>query len=258
MARSISSKLLATSLATAIALGGTYGFLVHQRVKAVDRKRITIRDTAPDAFRQSKSIKDIVNIKGHRDQGDSRHITVEIPAHLQNEPDEALLARFVKGFFGGIVIGPERLTLQTLGLNLVKFTSAHAPSTGQRLWSTKDLQDNKLPPLHSVLFGVFQVTDKNLAERSGSEPSESYVDFAFGSDETVFAGAHRFAVVRYPRSSQQPADEPTTVQIHSQSIVCNPLYDRPLRPQFMFTFHLAYADLLFRDAIAEVTQWLQG
>lgn len=123
MARSISSKLLATSLVTAIALGGTYGFLVHQRVKAVDRKRITILNTAPDAFRQSRSIKEIVNIKGHRDLGDSRHITVEIPAHLQNEPDEALLARFVKGYFGGIVIGPERLTLQTLGLNLVKFTS---------------------------------------------------------------------------------------------------------------------------------------
>lgn len=106
----------------ALAAGGTYGFMVYNRTRATDSTRIQRFEKIPDAFQQSSTISKIVNAKNHPAKGDSRFITVDVPPQHKDVSDELLLAQFVKGFFGGVVISPERMTLQTLGLNLVYFS----------------------------------------------------------------------------------------------------------------------------------------
>jgi hypothetical protein len=123
--RTLSGKILATSLVAAVTVGGTYGFMVQRRVKLVDRGQITRFETIPESFEKSKSVSEIVNAGNHARVSDSRFIALDIPSQHHNVSDEALLAKFVKGYFGGAVIGPERRTLQTLGRNLVHFTSEY-------------------------------------------------------------------------------------------------------------------------------------
>jgi hypothetical protein len=67
----------------------------------------------------------------------------------------------------------------------------------------------------------------------------------------VFAGVHRFVVVR---TKEEKSEE--TVQIHYESMACNPAQNKPLRPRILLKFHEFYADLLFRDAISEIKQWM--
>lgn len=121
------------------------------------------------------------------------------------------------------------------------------------IWSANDLSDTKLPLLNTVLFGVFQTLDLHLATQQLDGPgrTESYVDFGFGSDSYSFGGVHRFAVVR---SRDDEGKE--TVQVHCQSMSCNPSVDKPLRPWWMFEFHKVYADLLFRDGVSEIKTWM--
>lgn len=55
--------------------------------------------------------------------GDCRSITIEIPPQHQDVSDEVLLAKFVKGFFGGAVLSIERTVLQIMGINMVHLNS---------------------------------------------------------------------------------------------------------------------------------------
>ncbi|EEU39455.1 uncharacterized protein NECHADRAFT_70193 [Fusarium vanettenii 77-13-4] len=227
--RTVSGKILATSLVAAVTVGGTYGFMVQRRVRLVDRGQITRFETIPESFEKSRSVSEIVNAGNHARVSDSRFIALDIPSQHHDVSDEVLLAKFVKGYFGGAVIGPERRTLQTLGRNL-------------------------LPSINTVLFGVFQTLDSHLAKeqvKDGVDRTESYVDFGFGSDKFWFGGVHRFAVVR---SRNEEGEE--TVQVHCQSMSCNPSVNKPLRPSWMFAFHKAYADLLFRDGVSEIKRWM--
>jgi len=114
---------VALSVCAALTSTGIYGFFVHKRIKDVDGKKIAISRSIPESFRHSLAVKDIANPRQYRDKSDSRVITLEIPAHHQNVSDEYLLSLFVKGFFGGLVIGPERLVLRTLRPSWVHFTS---------------------------------------------------------------------------------------------------------------------------------------
>ena len=136
--RTFSSKLVASSVFAALAAGGTYGFLVHRRISATDPKKITIFDTTHDSFQKSLSVSEIVNAKKHHQMEDSRFITLEIPPQHQNITDEVLLARFIKGYFGGLVLTPERILLKTIGLNLTTFTSKPARLTLRYHWCRAD------------------------------------------------------------------------------------------------------------------------
>ncbi|KAM0430926.1 hypothetical protein ACHAPT_005560 [Fusarium lateritium] len=252
--RTVSGKILATSLVAAVTAGGTYGFMVQRRVRLTDRKQITRFETIPESFEKSRSVSEIVNPGNHARVSDSRFVALDIPSQHRGVSDEVLLAKFVKGYFGGAVIGPERRTLQTFGLDLVYFTRA-APVARTDIWSTKDLSDTTLPSVNTVLFGVFQTLDLHLTAqdqlKDGPSRTESYVDFGFGSDRFRFGGVHRFAVVRLRDEREQE-----TVQIHCQSMSCNPSVNKPLRPWWMFEFHKAYADLLFRDGVSEIKRWM--
>ncbi|KAJ4321741.1 hypothetical protein N0V84_005174 [Fusarium piperis] len=250
--RTVSGKIFATSLVAVVTMGGTYGFMVQRRVRLVDRGQITRFETIPESFAKSKSVSEIVNAGNHARVSDSRFIALDIPSQHHDVSDEVLLAKFVKGYFGGAVIGPERRTLQTFGLNLVHFTKA-APVARTDIWSRNDLSDTKLPSLNTVLYGVFQTLDLHLTQqlKDGPGRTESYVDFGFGSDKFMFGGVHRFAIVR---SKDEEGEE--TVQVHCQSMSCNPSVNKPLRPWWMFEFHKAYADLLFRDGVSEIKRWM--
>lgn len=118
-------KILTTSFVAAVTAGGIYSFTVSQRVSLVDKNLITRSTHIPENFRSSRSAGEIVNARKHVYHSDWRWITLDIPAEHHDIPDEILLAKFVKGFFGGAVIRPERWALQVAGLDLVRFSSKY-------------------------------------------------------------------------------------------------------------------------------------
>ncbi|KAG4288138.1 hypothetical protein FPRO06_05790 [Fusarium proliferatum] len=232
-----------------VTAGGVYGYSIQKRVSKVDRSLITRFKTVPEKFQKSRSVSEVVNAKQHIFDSDSRYITLDIPPQHRDVSDEVLLAKFVKGYFGGSVIRPERVALSTLGMTLVNFSkSGPAP---RKLWSCTELPEVSLPPVNTILYGVFQVLETEIGAKVAPNRTESHIDFGFGSDSDVFAGVHRFVVVR---TKQEMSEE--KVQIHYESMACNPMQNKPLRPRILFKFHEFYADLLFRDAISEIKQWM--
>lgn len=119
----LTRKILATSLVAVVTAGGVYGYSIQKRVSKVDRNLITRFNTVPEKFQKSRSVSEIVNAKQHIYDSDSRYITLDIPPQHRDVSDEVLLAKFVKGYFGGAVIRPERVALSTLGMTLVNFSS---------------------------------------------------------------------------------------------------------------------------------------
>ncbi|KAF5643666.1 uncharacterized protein FTJAE_3083 [Fusarium tjaetaba] len=243
----LTRKILATSLVAVVTAGGVYGYSIQKSVSRVDRNLITRFKTVPEKFQKSRSVSEVVNEKQHMYDSDSRYITLDVPPEHRDVSDEVLLAKFVKGYFGGAVIRPERVALSTLGMTLVNF-SRPAP---RKLWSCTELPDVSLPAVNTILYGVFQVLETEIGIKVAPNRTESHIDFGFGSDTDVFAGVHRFVVVR---TKEEKSEE--TVQIHYESMTCNPVQNKPLRPRFLFKFHEFYADLLFRDAISEIKQWM--
>ncbi|RGP62370.1 hypothetical protein FSPOR_9416 [Fusarium sporotrichioides] len=255
--RSLSQKILATSFVAAVTAGGIYSFTVSRRVSPVDKNLITRSQDIPESFISSKSAGEILNAKKHVYHSDWRFITLDIPAEHENVSDQVLLAKFVKGFFGGAVLRPERLILQTVGLDLVNLETEEAPAPRRVLWSLQDIPETNLLPINSVLFGVFQILDSHITDsentKSLTKQTESYVDFGFGSDSTGFAGVHRFTVLRSPADGKSKKQK---VQIHFQHMTCNPTVNKPLSPEFMLGFHEMYADYLFRDGVSEIKRWM--
>ncbi|KAG8676813.1 hypothetical protein FPOAC2_02928 [Fusarium poae] len=254
--RSLSQKILVTSLAAAVTAGGVYSFTVSKRVSLVDKNLITRSQDIPESFIASKSAGEMLNAKKHVYHSDWRFITLDIPAGYETVSDQVLLAKFVKGFFAGAVFRPERVALQTVGIDLVHF-SKEAPLPRRSLWSLQDIPETTLIPINSVLFGAFQVLDSRIADleitKNSTKQTESYVDFGFGNDSTSFAGVHRFTVVRPQADGNIKGKK---VQIHFQHMTCNPTINKHLGPQWLMGFHEIYADYLFRDGVAEIKRWM--
>jgi hypothetical protein len=150
--RTLSQKILATSVVAIVTTAGVYGFTVRKRVSIVDKNLITRSNTIPSTFEKSKSVSEIVNFRKHVHHSDWRFITLDIPAQHHDVPDEVLLAKFVKGFFGGAVLRPERLTLQMLGIKLVHFASTY---------TTASISDQKLTPDRSRPNHSFMVIERH-------------------------------------------------------------------------------------------------
>lgn len=111
-----------------------------------------------------------------------------------------------------------------------------------------------------MFFGAFQVVDKKVRERSLSSSLESvngrqsYIDFAYGSNESSFAGVHRFSLQREESEGGSEESESERLRVTMSCLVCNPLEDRKPAPGWAWTFHRAYAMLLFREGVAEVVK----
>lgn len=80
------------------------------------------------------------------------------------------------------------------------------------------------------------------------DPTESTVDFIYGSNTSIFSGVHRFSVSRSP-------DRPGAVRISLQSAVCNPSGGQALW-SWLFGFHSLYSAMLFRESAGEVQRRL--
>jgi hypothetical protein len=111
----------ATAALVAVSGAAAYGISLHQRLRLTDRALITTSDTASDSFRNSATIRGLVNPRGHTAWQDSRSTTLLVPPGAKVPTEQALLSGFVRGFFGGRVFLPERLGLQLLRRRFVVF-----------------------------------------------------------------------------------------------------------------------------------------
>jgi hypothetical protein len=111
------SRLCAASAAVASTVAILHVLKIRNATCCVSTNQISSSASVPDSLRRSKAAS-ITNPKGHVTVDDTRSITVNLPAHLT---DEAILARFVRGFFGGHVFAPERSILQAVGRELTVF-----------------------------------------------------------------------------------------------------------------------------------------
>jgi hypothetical protein len=111
------SRLFAASAAVASTVAILHVLKIRNATSCVPTRQILSSASVPDSLRRSKAAS-ITNPKGHVTVDDTRSITVNLPAHLT---DEAILARFVRGFFGGHVFAPERGILQAVGRELTVF-----------------------------------------------------------------------------------------------------------------------------------------
>jgi hypothetical protein len=244
-----------------------HAFNVYREVTPIKRKRIIEVDSIPDSLESSESLKHHVNPLGNVGLRDSRYLDITLPL-ASRISDEAILSRFIQGFFGGKVFEIERSLLQMIKPEVVSYKGKSAclqtqhrlkpdlpltPSS-TRIWSTDQL-DLNLPPPGSLLVGGFLVA---AVELSGAETGESYIDIIFGSNHAGagFAGIHRFSVIHLeselesdPKSSQE-----RVVRLHYGHLSCNPSVNKPLKPDFLQVLHKIYAMLLFREGAARVVR----
>lgn len=130
---------------------------------------------------------------------------------------------------------------------------------GKLLWSLNDVETGILPQLNTKLFGAFQVVDRKTEVqtlRLGSDGHQSsYVDFGYGSEQSQFAGFHRFMVCRDKVADSNKdgvSGSDGTVTITFASMTCNPTVNKPFAPRILIGFHSIYASLLFREGMARV------
>lgn len=113
------NRLFATATTAVLAATGTYSFLTWRQISHIESNRVVSKPSISDSFKHSRSVKEIVNPRGHITQHTSHSITIAAPKGVS---DEVLLARFVNGFFGGYVFAPEGTVLRALGRRLVDLT----------------------------------------------------------------------------------------------------------------------------------------
>lgn len=250
-------------------------YLINHPLSSSRTRSIKSTDDLSPSCAVSSSIRSIVNPRNHVSVTDSHTICLS-SQELRDMSDEEILARFVKGFFGGWVFAPEKVLLgflQVFALRLVPvgFSSKRYEDLGGRrtvnthhyyleiqnpgiIISSTELSRTSLPPMFSILFGGnFMILDISL--RSNSEKKSaalrrgSYIDIGFGDDRKGFAGMHRFEVIH---DTGKPGRQSGDVMICYSSMSCNPTVNQQVFPNWVFTFHKFYALNLFRDGVAEV------
>lgn len=137
--------------------------------------------------------------------------------------------------------------------------------TSQQIWNASELSEHTLPPLRSVLWGSFYVVDAQNAVSAAEtrdkndhkqmhKTTERSIDFAFGSEQSRFAGAHRFSIIRNEPGSEEGR---TRVCVRFDSMACNPTVNKGIGPTIIWKFHKAYAMLLYREAVSEMMRYLE-
>lgn len=238
-------------LAVVTAIGASiYAIAVHQQISAVPSNTVSFKDSIPKTFHDSKTLRDLVNPRHFAATGDAYSTTFLIPAHHEDASDERLLAWYLKGFFESRVFAPERSLLQTLRpQSITKFSGVQSSSAdGKHIWSTQEIPEQKLPPLYSNIFGVFQILAVELPDPGEEECRECVVDVGFGSDRSRFSGCHRLSIERAG----------STVHLRLACTSCNPSRDSQFFLSALKGFHQIYAMLLFRAAAARFKQRAEG
>ena len=224
----------------------TYAAAVHSQVSGVPSSNILFKGSTPAAFRNSKTLQ-LVNPRQLKANGDTYSTEIEIPDGSRDVSDEVLLAWYLKGFFGSRVFAPERLVLRAFRpTGFTGFSGLPSSEYEKYIWAMKDIDEQAMPPLHTKIFGIFQVLGVELPASTNTGARESVVDIGFGSDTARFSGFHRLSIERTS----------TSAHLHLACTSCNPTSDTPLNSGILRSFHTVYAMLLFRAAVAHVKERL--
>lgn len=144
-----------------------------------------------------------------------------------------------------------------------------------QIWSAGQISDRQLPPFQATLFGGFRIIDSAVHRSStgsissaGSlststthpEPktkspgtaTQSYIDYAFGSEDGMVAGVHRFSVFRDASSSSRVNDDEENVTIEFTCAAHSPKANELFQSKLVSVFHIWYAKVLFREGVTEV------
>ncbi|KAL2061302.1 hypothetical protein VTL71DRAFT_7575 [Oculimacula yallundae] len=247
--------LLSLPLASASLLA-TY-FYTRPLPLTTPREITTTRTLSPSctAKSTSKSLS-IVNPYDHVSDPDSISINLS-GSEIRELTDEEILARILKGFFGGWSFLPERTYLSALGLmgrSFIPVGFSGVPDSGPTILSPNDLSMKKLPEKYSKLFhGNFMILDMHIRDHDSTSSftyaqriSGSFVDVTFGDDRRGFAGFHRLEVLHFEDS------EKGGVTLCYSSIACNPTVNKLPLTGWLFTFHRWYGMCLFRDGVEMV------
>ncbi|KAK9241727.1 hypothetical protein V1506DRAFT_549854 [Lipomyces tetrasporus] len=166
--------------------------------------------------------------------------------------DEEILSLFTSGFFGGFVFRLESWVLRICGASLLpaRYTGFHPASQAVAIRRPSDIPGTRLLPVGSSFFSSFLLVDKHVAEPS--DANSSHVDHGFGSDESMFAGCHRFRVTRLPSVAEttgQGEGRDSQIRIDLEHFRCNPQKNVPSWAEHIETFHYIYAKSLFAKGI---------
>ena len=116
------------------------------------------------------------------------------------------------------------------------------------IWSQSEIPSTTILPIGDTLFGSFKLLDAHFA--SPNDPAPSFLDFGFGSDDSRFAGCHRFSIVRNPeRGKEDGGGEEEQVEIRLMAFRCNPMKDEDLFAEWIVWFHYCYAKMLFTNGV---------
>jgi len=98
-----------------------HAFDIYCAVTPVKRRRIIEVDSIPDSLESSTSLKQHVNPLGNVGLRDSRYLDITLPSVSTGISDEAILSKFIQGFFGGKAFAIERGLLQMVKPEVVNY-----------------------------------------------------------------------------------------------------------------------------------------
>ncbi|EHK47753.1 hypothetical protein TRIATDRAFT_298730 [Trichoderma atroviride IMI 206040] len=240
------AALSATFVFAGIA-GGAYSYRIYNRFVREYQTHVRQKIGVLDSLNNSNTVRTLVNPHNHVTMGDSCSTILTTLPEQETPSDEVILSALVKGFFSGPVFMPERIALRLIGLRFVTFDGLEP--TAQPIWKTSQLSSTQLPMKTAILWGCFQIANIELSNSKDGD-NRSVVDIVFGTDREQFAGCHRFSVKRVEENSHAQK-QPAQFQVQVESIICNPTVNKPISISFLGGFHKVYANLLFRDAVAE-------
>ncbi|KAL8420798.1 hypothetical protein RB594_003562 [Gaeumannomyces avenae] len=246
-------------LGAASLAGGSYMCAVAVALAPTYKLRLRSSPETPPDFKASPAFA-LVNPHKHRGSTEAVWATIRFPpgSPLTGLSDGQIVARFLRGFFYGAVISPERFLVDRVyGRDIAHIEHPGAESAAAaaavNFHSAESLPADSPPPVHSKLWGAFQVLDSG--PQGAPSASTVFVDLGFGfsGPRSTFAGVDRFVVQRQKDDDggYGASAGGQTITISYIAHACDPSQDRPLSA-VLFAFHRVYARLLFRNGLAAV------
>ncbi|KAH7116748.1 hypothetical protein B0J11DRAFT_100244 [Dendryphion nanum] len=240
----------------------SYTYQIWNQTRPAPLPQISSFSTITPALADSKAMSK-VNPHKYSSSDDSRHAYITLQLSLT---DEEILARFVKGFFGGYVFTPERCLLRLVGKSITGFDqSKHVPTS--YIWSATQIPEKTLPPVNTLLFGTFRVIDYSLASahltttsaevtsttmEPISQHSYSYIDIVYGSHNLPLVGMKRFSITGERERIDKEGNRRVLIEYAHSGY--NPRTKKPIGGSLVTAFHSMYAMALFRESLAAVMQ----
>ncbi|OBT48627.1 hypothetical protein VE00_00835 [Pseudogymnoascus sp. WSF 3629] len=180
-------------------------------------------------------------------------VSVRLPASsVSGLSDEAVLALFTRGFFGGKVFAIERLYMKLGGWKTIPtgYSGFKSLPTERIEWNHHNIPAMSFMPVGDILFGAFQLVDSHL-KLTPSEPLPSYLDFGFGGLESK-KDSELDSVNVSRAASDADMLEVGEVEVRLEHFRCNPSRNVPSWAECISWFHRWYAKFLFADGISSV------